>query len=689
MKKNKFLTLVLAICMILPAMFALTACGKSSHTHTYGEWSTDAIDHWHVCSGCNETEKSAHTFVEEHNETQYWNKCSVCGYEQDKVTGTVTEDEWKSALNFENVTNFNYRSEGLINNKDIKANATSASSIQTSVSNGDIRSQYFYKVVGDDVYQYTYIKDNVSDLSKDLWTYKKKTSTSADEIFSCVNPKKNYSAILDAFTSFEYNAETSIYASTSTVTYSGVTVNLKLKFADKKLIWTEWTFTGDDSNAGQSEHCDISYDEVNIELPNLSAVTADEWNKALSFNGLTNYTINLDHANTTEKISVDTTKVKYETTTGSKTTTSVFDIEGKQRFDKSSADTRYTKTAFNTTNLSTLLASSEAGKSTAYVSSLVNAFDSFEYRADEKVYYIAQATIKDADATDIKLTFDNRRLAKLEYTTTVGDSTQTNTLTYTYNNTTVTLPTASETVTKANYDAESNKFVCEGVALTKGENVFEIEISDETHASYSIGGVYIVSGTFNTTSDTTSKVNRIIATNASDTEITNLNQSGSSYWYGMMFKDLSAGKYYITVTATENCTGDFKLGFTTNATQAKAVTVPYSAGFSLANVKLSSGNNWFEVEISDETHSASKVQGSSYYLLNGNFTLSDDSETTLTITAKNSSNGDVVNSAKTGVGAVNGAMKFKELSAGKYYICINATADCTGSFSLIFLTKDM
>lgn len=685
MRKNKILTFILAICMILPAMFVVTACGKSSHTHTYGEWSSDATDHWRVCTECDDTEKSAHTYVDKHDDTQYWKECAVCGkLLGDKVAGTVEEDEWKSALNFENVTNFNYRAEGLINNLDIKANATSASSIQTAVSNGAVKTQYFYAVAGDDVYQYTYNKDNVSDLSKDLWTYKKVPSKSADEIFSCVNPKKGYSEILDAFTSFEYNAETSIYESTSAVTYSSATVNLKLKFADKKLVWAEWTFaTG--SFAGQSEHCDISYDEVNIELPNLSAVTADEWSKALSFNGLTNYTISL---NKTEKISVATTKVKYETTTGSQTTTSIFDIEGKQRFDKSSADAKYTKTAFNTTSLSTLLASSGAGKSTAYVSSLINSFDSFEYKADEKVYYIAQATINNADATDVKLTFNNRRLTKLEYTTTVGGSTQTNTLTYTYNNTTVTLPTASETVTKATYNTTENKFIYEGVALTKGENVFEIEISNETHAGYSIGGSYIVSGTFNTTSDTTSKVNIITAKNASGTEITNLNQSSSSYGHGMMFKDLSAGKYYITLNALEDCTGDFKLGFTTNSTKAKAVTVPYSTGFSLANVNLSSGENWFMVEISDTDHSSNKIDGTNYQLT-GKFTITSESSATLTITAKDSSDADVANTVTTGIGAVNGAMTFKTLSAGEYYICVNASEACTGNFSLSFALKNV
>ena len=62
-KKKSLLTLVLAVCLIVPAMFMMTACG---HKHTaVTEWSSDATYHWHVCEDekCQEQlDKAEHTW---------------------------------------------------------------------------------------------------------------------------------------------------------------------------------------------------------------------------------------------------------------------------------------------------------------------------------------------------------------------------------------------------------------------------------------------------------------------------------------------------------------------------------------------------------------------------------------------------------------------------------------------------
>ena len=86
-KKKSIWVFVLALCLIVPAMFMMTACG---HKHTaVTEWSSDATYHWHVCEDekCQEQlDKAEHTwdagvitkeatFLEDGEKTY---TCSVC-----------------------------------------------------------------------------------------------------------------------------------------------------------------------------------------------------------------------------------------------------------------------------------------------------------------------------------------------------------------------------------------------------------------------------------------------------------------------------------------------------------------------------------------------------------------------------------------------------------------------------------
>lgn len=79
MKKNKFLSFILAICMFVPFSFALTGCfgGPDTPAHTQvwqNAWSTDEDYHWHACSGCDDVkDKASHTLSDD--------ECTICGYE--------------------------------------------------------------------------------------------------------------------------------------------------------------------------------------------------------------------------------------------------------------------------------------------------------------------------------------------------------------------------------------------------------------------------------------------------------------------------------------------------------------------------------------------------------------------------------------------------------------------------------
>lgn len=88
-KKKTLLTFVFAICLMIPAMFLLTACG---HNHkALAEWQSDATYHWHACEdeNCKEQlEKAQHTWGEwtETKASTCTEKgteestCSVCGH---------------------------------------------------------------------------------------------------------------------------------------------------------------------------------------------------------------------------------------------------------------------------------------------------------------------------------------------------------------------------------------------------------------------------------------------------------------------------------------------------------------------------------------------------------------------------------------------------------------------------------
>ena len=88
-KKKSLLTFVFAICLMIPAMFMLTACG---HNHkALAEWQSDATYHWHVCEDKNckeQLEKTEHTWGEwtETKASTCTEKgteestCSVCGH---------------------------------------------------------------------------------------------------------------------------------------------------------------------------------------------------------------------------------------------------------------------------------------------------------------------------------------------------------------------------------------------------------------------------------------------------------------------------------------------------------------------------------------------------------------------------------------------------------------------------------
>ena len=102
-KKKSILTFMLAICLMIPAAFMLTACG---HRHkALAEWSSDATYHWHTCEECDELlDKAEHTYGDwtvrtpascETDGLEY--RVCVCGKEETRAilaTGHTSSTEY-------------------------------------------------------------------------------------------------------------------------------------------------------------------------------------------------------------------------------------------------------------------------------------------------------------------------------------------------------------------------------------------------------------------------------------------------------------------------------------------------------------------------------------------------------------------------------------------------------------------
>jgi len=115
---KKFISIVLAFCMLLSLGTLLSSCG---HDCVFSEdWTKDATSHWHACTheGCTETaDKAEHIWDEGQITTKATQEaegvktftCTTCGQTKTEAvafTG-LSEEDWNIALSeytFENVT---------------------------------------------------------------------------------------------------------------------------------------------------------------------------------------------------------------------------------------------------------------------------------------------------------------------------------------------------------------------------------------------------------------------------------------------------------------------------------------------------------------------------------------------------------------------------------------------------------
>lgn len=418
MKNNKLKVLLLATCVALPTMFGLTACG---HKHDFSaNWLKDADSHWHVCSDddCSEvSDKSTHTFVAKHDSTQYWQECSVCGQQSEKTTATVNETTLKNALEFKDAEGNYYTNAVAECEGSLYSNINVVKTVK--FTNG-----VFYK----------YDSTLGTSTPKEL-IYSKETDDTK-VIYSKMDKNSGWIKTTQSFSNnLQAYAKSTIFTGTSTPqnleftydeesnTYSATTKNgsddfiYTLKFANGKLvnIYVKRITTENVTNLDYT--WTISYDTATIEIPSdLSYVGSAQWSKALSFDGVTNFTQTMVKRNSENAIERKITSQVTESSAyrmdfnAGGTNYNIYDLTNKKNYNKGSTG-KYTKSDWaNLTSFNVML--SYVGNPANLYTSIKDSFTDFTYNEDENVYYCASASIDGTTYQDVKLTFDNAKLVK-------------------------------------------------------------------------------------------------------------------------------------------------------------------------------------------------------------------------------------------------------------------------------------
>ncbi len=272
MKRRKtMITTLLAIFLIAATTFTLTACG---HVHEYDEkWTTDATNHWHVCTGddCKEvSDKAAHTFVDKNSDTQYWLECSVCGYQQDKIDAKVTDEQLKNAIQFKDAEGKAYNNfqaekfDNLSNKVTRKVKFTGDGYYRYQEETNEALEGIYVNFDNDGVK--TYAKYERNDLNDD-WTKK----TGSGSYTTLHSTARNQIILYKGSEAFEYKAADNIYSAT-TATATNKNTTYSLKFANGKLVSVRIvTITTNPTTSETSTTEDvtwtISYGNATIELP--------------------------------------------------------------------------------------------------------------------------------------------------------------------------------------------------------------------------------------------------------------------------------------------------------------------------------------------------------------------------------------------------------------------------------------
>lgn len=284
--KKKILNFALAICLIIPCMLGLSACGE--HVCSWETaWTTNETEHWHKCKDKNCTEvkdKENHTWndgviVTEATELANGTKkftCTVCEYEKTEsyvwTRPTVNDaDEWNKAMTFEDIDKLaltcnygNFSGEFVIDGTKIHVIEKEKEGETFVISD----EEYYDREVSDGTTKdYCYHKVNGEWKKTETKDYD--TPASQIDVFAVFQNKLN---------DFEYDDQTKEYKLDEYVVNNpGVVItftNVVFKFGNGKLVEYSWTveYVSVYDSQTMTQSGEISYDNISVTLPTIVPV---------------------------------------------------------------------------------------------------------------------------------------------------------------------------------------------------------------------------------------------------------------------------------------------------------------------------------------------------------------------------------------------------------------------------------
>lgn len=651
---HKLLSIIISSVLVVGVSLAVILPLALAHEHTYSDdWSKDATYHWHECIGkdCKDKkDNSKHTFVEKHDNDNHWQECSVCGYKQEGIAHTFIEkhdgdNHWQEcscgAKKDEVAHTFETKYDDNNHWQECSCGAKKdevAHDFETAEQNIDthkLRCQncdyvtellaHDYEYLSDDDKHWQVCKDCNKENDPVDHTFVKKYDDTQywQECSICGHQKEKITATVDE-TTFANALE---FKDAEGNLYLNWEVEVKNKSGEVIKI------------AKMTENASYEYDTLyskTAELDALYRILANVNGKARTLN-------------------------KYNDS-GMWVKTNEYSA-GKYTNDTLANLPKSTLSAF-WPNLDEL---------------------EFTYNKEDQMYHAVEYSDPSQFYYDIK--FENGKIVNYVYTVKIvsGDVVTTveiYTFTISYGNTTIDLPENSEIATPIAYNSTAFSYKLESASLSEGANWFMINVTDELFNANkdTVTNKCEILGEF-TTSD--SATFTIIVKDENGTQLDNIASDSNEFDCEIT----TAGKYYIKVTASADCTGTWDIGFAdlspvAGSTKETAISIDWSSidsKFLLSDIELSTTDKWFVFEITEDQYNShkGKVTGCK---VGGSVTLSGDSDATLTISVEAESGSSLVNGSSTANG-----MSFENIGAGKYYIKISATENCTGSLSLAFL----
>lgn len=639
----------------------------------------DSTNHWEECDDCNYrgSDSVAHTFITKHNDTEHWEECA-CGYKKDKTTHSAFVANHDETNHWQECS-CGYKKEVVAHTFTTNHNATNHWQECACGETKDSAAHSFAPNYDETKHwQECACGEKKDETAHDFETRELNTDTHKLGCKDC-----DYETALLSH-NYEYWSDEDGHRQVCEVCYKEndpVAHTFVKKYNDTH-YWQECSV------------CGYQKDKV------LATVNATTFANALEFkdaegNLYLNWQAELKNkGGNVVKIAkmTETAGYKYDTLYDK---TNEFDalyqiianIDGKsvayKKYNETSVWAQTAQYKNSTWPASSLVSAPKSAFSIAWPD-----LDDFEfvYNKEDQMYHAMSENTSIKYCYDIK--FENGKLVSCVYTVKgISGSATTIVAMYTwtisYGNATITLPEDSEIATLITYNSTENSYKSESVSLKANEaKTYFINITSELLDTYKgADGKCEIDGEFTTSSSATFT---ITAKDINGNVVVNL--AAGDYDYDsneLVFKNLTAGKYFIEIKADADCTGAWDMKFAdltpvAGSSKETPIDIPFlstDGKFVLNDVALSTADTWFVFEITEDYFDSNSEEGKCEIL--GEFTASDGA--TLTLTVENSSGTTIYNMSED----IN---EFHcEISTfGKYYIKVTSSAACTGAWDIAF-----